>query len=211
MKLYLIRHAESERNIGKEHDKLSETGIEQAKRLGLFLKDKPIDYIYCSTLERTKETLSYIIQSIKNLKKIIYTDNIKEHNQGIFQDMPAKEWHYHMINLKEKDIDLLNYRPEKGETLLEVEQRAQKFIDFLKEKHNNKDHILLISHGMFLKLFILRLLKLPIDEAKYFSIHNASLSVFELDSKFKVKNFEIDEFKHLLNYSSYKRETVELV
>ena len=69
MKLYLVRHAQSLRNLGKEHDKLSETGIEQAKRLGLFLKDKHIDYVYCSQYERAKETLNQILLNLKNVKR----------------------------------------------------------------------------------------------------------------------------------------------
>ena len=211
MKLYLVRHAQSLRNLGKEHDKLSETGIEQAKRLGLFLKDKHIDYVYCSQYERAKETLNQILLNLKNVKKTIYTEEINEHNQGIFDKMPGKEWHYHLADLREKGVDLLNYRPEGGETLLELEKRTQNFLDFLKKKHNKEEHILIVSHGMFLRLFILRPLRFSIEEAKYFDIHNASLSEFELDKNFNVKDFEINNFKHLLKYSSYKRENVEKV
>lgn len=211
MKLYLVRHAQSERNQGREHDKLSDVGIEQAKRLGLFLKDKHIDYVYCSSLIRAKETFNHIRSSLKNIKETFYTDEIREHDQGVFHNLPAKEWYYHLIKLKEKDVDLLNYRPEGGETLLETEKRAQKFIDLLKQKHKQKEHILIVSHGMFLRLFILRLMKLPIEEIKYFDIHNASLSEFELDKNFNVKDFEIDDYKHLLEYSSYKREKVEKI
>lgn len=209
MKIYLVRHAQSERNQGKEHDKLSEIGIEQAKRLGLFLKDRHIDYVYCSKLIRAKETLSYILPSLKNVKETIYTEKINEHDQGIFNQKSGKEWFYHLTELKEKGVDLLNYRPEGGETLLELEKRAQKFINYLKKKHNTEDHILIVSHGMFLRLLVLRLLKYQIEEIKYFDIHNASLSEFELDKNFNVKDFKINDFKHLLEYSSYKRETVE--
>ncbi len=211
MKLYLVRHAESERNRGKEYDKLSETGIEQAKRLGLFLKDKHIDYVFCSNLTRATETLSYILPSLKNVKETKYTNGVNEHFLGIFDKLPGREWHYHLMELKDKGADILNYRPEGGETLLEVEKRAQNFIDILRKNHKSQGHILIVSHGMFLRLFILRLLKLPIEEAKYFSIHNASLSEFELDKNFNVIDFEIDDFKHLLKYSSYKRETIEKV
>ena len=121
MKLYLVRHAESERNLGKEHDKLSETGIEQAKRLGLFLKDKHIDYVYCSTMGRTKETCDLILPSLKNVKKTVYSDLIREQNHGIFEEKSHKEYAYHILDLKDKgeevylyikqnsDIDKLSY------------------------------------------------------------------------------------------------------
>ncbi len=205
MKLYLVRHAESERNLGKEHDILSDTGIEQAKRLGLSLKDKHIDYVYCSTMGRTKETFNYISASLKKIKQINYTDLIREQNTGVFTDRPQKDYSYHLIDLKDRGVDLSRYRPEGGETLLEVSQRAEKFIKDIKKNHKTKDHILIVSHAGYLRFFILGLLKLPLEEAKYFNIHNASLSIFELDKNFNVKDFQIDDFKHLLKYSSYKR------
>ena len=207
MKLYLVRHAQSLRNEGKEHDKLSETGIEQSKRLGLFLKDKHIDYIYCSEYGRTKETLNNILKYIKIKKQNIkIKGTINEQEQGVFKEKAEKEYFFHILELKDKGVDLYNYKPGgTGESFFDVEKRAQEFLDFLKKNHKENDHVLMISHGMFLRFFILRLLKLPNSEGRYFTIHNASLSDFELDKDFNVIDFEIDEFKHLLKYSSYKR------
>jgi|SRR3989344_73948 len=210
MKLYLVRHAQSERNQGKEHDKLSETGIEQAKRLGLFLKNKHIDYIYCSEKERAKETLDFIFNYIKKVPTV-YTKGINERDQGIFEGKSQKEYFFHEIELKSKGVDLLTHVPDGGESYLEVEKRAQTFLELIKNKHKFNDHILLVSHSAFLGMFVLRLMKLNIKEFQYFAIHNASLSTFELDEDFNVKDFEIDDFKHLLKYSSYERKKVERV
>lgn len=211
MKLYLVRHAESERNLGKQHDKLSETGVEQAKRLGLFLKGKHIDFVYCSKLARAIETLNHILPNLKKLN-VTYTENINEQDLGVYKQRPIKEYNYHLAELKDQGVDLLMYKPDGGgENLLETEKRAQEFLDYLNKNHKSKDHILIVSHGNFLKTFILRLLKLDIKEFRYFTIHNASLSDFELDNNFNVKNYEIDEFKHLLMFSSFKRKTVEKV
>ena len=210
MKLYLIRHAQSLRNVGQEHDRLSETGIEQAKRLGLFLKDNHIDYIYCSQKGRTKETLSYINKYIK--APTTFTEKIQEQNTGIFEEKSDKEFFYHMMALKLKVKEYAEYKPEgNGENLFEVEKRAQEFLNIIKEKHKFNDHILIVSHATFLKFLIIRLLKLHIKEAQYFNIHNASLSTFELDKKFNVKEYLVDDYIHLLKYSSYPRETVEKI
>ena len=209
MKIYLVRHAQSLRNVGQEHDKLSETGIEQAKRLGLFLKNKHIDHIYCSKKGRTKETLEYIKEYIQ--APTTFTKKIQEQDTGVFEEKSDKEFFYHMMSLKLKGKEYAEYRPDNGENLFDVEKRAQIFLNMIKEKHNHKDHILIVSHSTFLRLFILRLLKLHLKEIQYFSIHNASISEFELDEKFNVKDFEIDEFKHLLKYSSYERETIEKI
>ncbi len=210
MKLYLVRHAQSLRNVGEEHDKLSETGIEQAKRLGLFLKDRHIDKIYCSKKGRTKETLEYIQKYIK--APVTFTEQIQEQNTGVFENKSDKEFFYHIMSLKLKGREFAEYTPEgNGENLFEVEKRAQEFLDNIKKEHKSKEHILIVSHSTFLRLLVLRILKLHLKEMQYFSIHNASLSTFELDETFNVKDFEIDDYKHLLKFSSYKRETVEKV
>ena len=145
------------------------------------------------------------------MKKTVYSDLIREQNHGIFEEKSHKEYAYHILDLKDKGEDILKYRPDGGETLLEVEKRAQKFVEELKRKHKEKDHILIVSHGGYLRFFILRLLKFPIEEAKYFNIHNASLSTFELDKNFNVKDFEIDDYKHLLMFSSYEREIADKI
>jgi|SRR3989344_1933369 len=210
MKLYLVRHAQSLRNVGLEHDQLSETGIEQAKRLGLFLKEKHIDYIYCSKKGRTKETLEHIQKYIK--APVTFTEQIQEQHTGTFENKSDKEFFYHMMSLKLKGKEYAEYKPDgNGENLFEVEKRAEEFLNLIKEKHNYKEHILIVSHSTFLRLLILRILKLHLKEMQYFSIYNASLSTFELDNKFNVKDFEIDDFKHLLKYSSYKREVVDKI
>ncbi len=210
MKIYLVRHAQSLRNEGKEHDKLSEVGTEQAKRLGLFLKDKHIDYVYCSEYERTKETLKNILINLKIEKdRIRFTKQVNEQDQGSFKNKAEREYFFHIMELKDKGVDLLNYKVDgTGESHLDVVKRAQAFIEFLKQNHKEKDHILIVSHGMFLRFFVTNLLKLPAAEGRYFTINNASLSEFELDKNFNVKDFEIDDYKHLLMFSSYKREKV---
>jgi len=59
-RLYLIRHAQSQGNTGEDlttgDPDLTEVGYEQAKRLGLRMKEQKLDVIYASPLRRTQET-----------------------------------------------------------------------------------------------------------------------------------------------------------
>ena len=61
MKLIIVRHGETVGNAteiieGHLPGKLSQKGIEQAKKLASRLKDEPIDHIFCSDLTRAIET-----------------------------------------------------------------------------------------------------------------------------------------------------------
>jgi len=209
MKLYLVRHGQSEGNEGGIGDKLTEIGIEQAKRLGLFLKDKHIDYIYCSLLGRAKETLNYINRFFQ--VPVEYSAELNEMFKGIYEGKTQREHEDFVREQLSLGKTITEIKPEGGESWLDVENRAQKLINKIKSKEGINDHVLIVSHSGFLRMFIIRLMKLNINEAKYFRIHNASLSTFELDENLNVKDFEIDDFKHLLKYSSYEREKVERV
>jgi len=88
VKLYIVRHAQSNRNIGIHSDVdtgLSEIGYEQAKRLGLYFKKVKVDRIYCSTLKRTRDTLKGILPYLKNVP-VTYTKEIIEHKIGLYRD-----------------------------------------------------------------------------------------------------------------------------
>ena len=212
MKIYLVRHGESEKNAGESGlgDNLTKIGIEQAKRLGLFLKNKHIDHAYCSHLSRAKETLKNIMEFMKNVP-VTYTKEVSEIHTGVYEDKTQRELEDFRRESLKKGMHFAEIKPDMGESLLDLEKRAQNFLESVKNNHKNKDHILIVSHSGYIRVLTLRLLKLPLKEIIYFKIHNASLSTFELDKNFNVKDFEIDDFKHLLKYSSYKREVVDTI
>ena len=73
MKLYLIRHAESEANAASDLDnptyyydaRITQRGVEQAKKLNNRVKNLKFDNYFCSPLTRTLETFSIVFPSNK--------------------------------------------------------------------------------------------------------------------------------------------------
>ena len=73
MKLYLIRHAESEANAASDLDnptyyydaRITQRGVEQAKKLKNRIKNLKFDNYFCSPLTRTLETFSIVFPSNK--------------------------------------------------------------------------------------------------------------------------------------------------
>ena len=66
MKLYMVRHGQSETNLARKFTgwaqvNLTEKGVEDAKRAGEFLKGRPFDRIYSSDLIRAVQTAQYAI------------------------------------------------------------------------------------------------------------------------------------------------------
>src|SRR3990167_5845669 len=68
MKLYLIRHGESEANKKRVHNtpavKLTKEGLDQARAIAKRLKNFDIDFIYSSPLIRARQTAEAISKSL---------------------------------------------------------------------------------------------------------------------------------------------------
>ncbi len=123
--------------IATEDETLNEIGIKQAKEIGDSLRKLNIDLIYCSPIERAKQTLELF-----NLDKeipIIIEKRIKERNMGIYEKAYFKEldwdafWNYNS-NIKYPDL----------ESMKEVYDRVKDFIDEIQKQSKN---ILLVTHG----------------------------------------------------------------
>jgi len=207
MKLYLVRHGQSEANVGKgvvgTKAILTKVGVEQARRIGMHFENKKIDKIYCSKLTRAKNTLKEIRPYLKKTP-LTFTKEINEQYRGIYD---ADREGYKKA-LKASGQVGHEFRPPNGENLYDLEERAQKFLDFLKKRHT-KDNVLVVGHGMFFRFLILRIFKLHMREGSYFELHNAGVSSFVFDKNFKVKDFEIDDYAALIKHSSYVRPVVE--
>jgi phosphohistidine phosphatase len=79
--LYLLRHAEAGEKTSGQHDKdrdLTSKGVKQSVQVGSFLKKHnfAIDAIYTSTAVRTKETTSFVSDTLKFDQRNVF--NVEE-------------------------------------------------------------------------------------------------------------------------------------
>lgn len=75
IKLTLTRHGETEENVkklisGQSPGTLTQEGIDQAKKIGVYLKDELYDHIYVSDLKRTVDTFNNIKGETKYFQNI---------------------------------------------------------------------------------------------------------------------------------------------
>ncbi|MBT3985809.1 histidine phosphatase family protein [archaeon] len=145
MKLIITRHGETEENVngiiqGQLPGKLSEKGIEQAKKLALRLKDEKIDHIYSSDLTRAADTAKLIADYHKNTPFTL-TKELRERSLGEFEGESEEEF-----GSGAKDRDGIYPQPKEGETLDELYQRGKDFLKYLKKTYTNET-ILLVGHG----------------------------------------------------------------
>ena len=143
MNIYVVRHGET--NMGKnkiivnEKELLNEKGKGQAIKLRKELNELKIDKIYCSPMERAKQTLKLF--NLNHCIPVIYDSRLKERGMGIYEGVPfvclnwEKFWNY------DSGSEYQNL-----ETMKSVYERVRSLLEKLK-RNEKKENILLVTHG----------------------------------------------------------------
>lgn len=124
MDLYIIRHGESQGNVGLniENPELTDLGKKQAELLALRLRNIKFDAILSSPLKRAVQTATPLAELQKT--PITVLENLYE--VGAFGD----------------------------ESLEEVQERAKNIVREIREKYGDKENVIAFAHGTFNNHFI---------------------------------------------------------
>lgn len=162
--LFIIRHGETEFNRkqivqGRGVDAaLNPTGIQQAKTLAQRLSEFNIDVIYASTLLRAKQTANLLIPARKCTPITLLRD-LEEMSWGVYEGQARSHKLSNAFDEMKREWRAGNYgyRIEQGETLLEVQKRGVRAIEYIVEKNAGKN-ILMVSHGRFIRILLATIL-----------------------------------------------------
>ena len=176
MKLFLVRHGQTEENVagilmGQNHGVLTEKGEDQAKETAAALKDHKFTHIYSSDLNRCADT-TQIIKEFHPDTPLTFTKELRERNLGIYQGQPNKSVDWEALPGEGEDK-----RPENGESVSELNKRALNFIKELHVQHP-QDSILLVSHNGWIANVISYFIGVPSKEMLNKVAH---AQVFEID------------------------------
>lgn len=179
MKLYMIRHGQSEANIartygGQNQIPLTEEGREEAKRIAPLLKDLKFDKVYSSDLSRAMDTqeLAYPCEDVERLELL------REMDVG---ELAGKRWEdctgiYGPIF--ETHRAQSNFVPYGGEDRKMIGDRAQKFLKMLEE--SPYERVAAFSHNGFICSVMRLACGLTPDDGRLVT-KNCAISVFEYD------------------------------
>ena len=141
--IFFVRHGESQSNVdgliagGEFESPLTENGKKQAKEAGAKLKDKNIELIVSSPMERTRDTAKLIANEIGyDPSKILIDDAFIEVFNGFYSG---------------KSYALRNKHLKEGKLIEGIESsehvHARVSNGFARLKKLNENRIALISHG----------------------------------------------------------------
>ncbi len=177
MKIYLIRHGETESNLLKRYcgsfeDSLTAKGVQQAEDLSLKLRDVKFNKIYTSPLDRAVKSCQIIIPDGSYVKD----ERLKEMSFGIFENKSYAEIkELYPKELEKWSLDWKGYALPQGESCQEAFLRVSSFMKEL-ERNESLDNVLLVAHGGIIKLIYCYILN-SLDAFWSFTAYNCSINI----------------------------------
>ncbi len=218
---YGIRHGESESNltdlinakVGTENP-LTEKGREQVREEIEKIREKNIDFIFVSPLQRTQETAQMIQEALGLANHQVITDErIIERNPGAIWE--GKHWHdYHQAERSLSGDIYTRKLEEDSESMRELYTRVMDFLFELEEKYQGKN-ILIVSHADTLRTIAFGVkakgLKRYIPEYMHHApVENAQLMPFDFIPFPHNEDFVLDIHKPYIDNFVVEKDGVRL-
>ncbi len=156
MKIYFVRHGESEGNVGPfvqgREEPLTIEGIEQANTVAERFKGIPVDIILSSPENRAKMTAEIISKDINT--PIEFNDLLIEQVKPsvilkkLKKDPEVKE----IKKLIKENFHTLEWRHSDEENFEDFKKRGIELLDYLATR--KEENILITTHGIFMRILI---------------------------------------------------------
>jgi alpha-ribazole phosphatase len=180
MRLYLVRHGETDSNLqrryqGQSDIPLNQTGIQQTRKIAQRLSKEEIHAAYSSDLSRARETAEQIAQP----------HNLKVISDVRWREMSFGDWEglsYPEIQAKVPDelalwqTDPTLYAPPHGETITQLAERVLSAFDELRALHEEQT-VLVVSHSGPLQVLLCHALGLGFQHYWQFFVARTGLSI----------------------------------
>ena len=181
MKLFVVRHGETDGNVkelacGISESTLTENGRMQAQALANRLNEdrekNNITTIYVSPLKRARDTAAYIERILE--LTAIPDARLKEINFGDFEGKPWNNPEFLYIHQN----PFLKFPA--GESFAQAAHRAYSMIEDVKQNHTGNGNILFVCHGVLTAAIYTYFNSLPTNDLLHLEIKNCQLLEFDL-------------------------------
>ena len=179
MRIYLIRHGQTEWNIqGKiqgSHDiPLNETGLMQAGLLAAGMESRPVKKIFASTLKRAQATAEAL--GNRQNAEIIPMPQLMEVEFGKWEGLTWKEIEIAYPNeYRHWVMDPAHASPPGGESQKEIINRCKEAVNEMVRQTGGREDIAVVSHGATLAWLVSVMLG-PEVEDESIIVENASIT-----------------------------------
>lgn len=227
--IFIVRHGQSQGNVDREVYKeipdyalkLTPTGWDQALQVGQqlsnIIRGQSIQF-YVSPFWRTRQTYLGIVKENSRSKRVYYEDpRLRE--QEWSQKLGSRGGYRENEEVERDSYGHFYYRFGGGESCADVFDRVSDFMgtmfrDF--KKPNFPRNVVIVSHGMTMRLFLMRWFHAPVEEfeswanprnCQYFHLERADNEKYKLLTplrKHKIKHEFVFPFGENAKYFEYQ-------
>lgn len=182
LRLFLVRHAETDWNRDRRYQgwtdtPLSKAGRAQADAVARALSEPLLAAVYSSPLQRARDTAAAI--ALPHTVPVQVDEAFKEMRFGRWEGLTLDEARALDGALYQAWLDTPHLvTPPGGEALAEVKSRALAGLEDLKGKHDGRS-VCLVTHAIVARILILGALGLPLD--RIWSIQVSATGISELE------------------------------
>ena len=183
--LYLLRHGETagdgqRRYLGQQDIPLSETGRRQAQWWRQELAAIPFSGVYCSDLQRCRET-ARIIAGHRPVTLNVVTQ-LRELHLGQWEGLPMSEVKERMPDLwHERGRNLDSFRPPAGESFSDLKNRVIPVLDAIIK--NREDNTLIVAHAGVNRVILCHTLGLPLRHLFRLGQDHSAMNIIDLSKE----------------------------
>ena len=185
----LLRHGQTDENVsgrisGQGPVPLNTRGQEQARLAAEALALLGITHIFSSPLVRARQTAAFLAERLQ--KFIEEIPDLREVGYGDWEGKTFNEMRTHPV-AHQVFHDPINATFPNGESLLEVQQRGIRVIEWVRNTYP-QGIVTMVSHGDVIRTSLAHYLGMPFNEYRRLDLDNGAISVLELfDGWIRVK------------------------
>ena len=185
MKLYVVRHGQSEDNLARRHSgwaecSLTESGRKDARRAGELLRGIAFDKVFSSDTKRAKQTCAIALPDAEPE----YTSLIRETNVGSLTGLEVADCQRRWGEEYDERRKARNFCPYGGENLAMHMERVAKFLDIV--RNGGWENVVAFSHGGSIHCMLDLVMGSYQDKTNY-PCSNGSISVFSFENTWSLE------------------------
>ena len=187
MRIYLVRHGETEMNkkgcyYGITDALLTEKGRQQAILLGRHFQELDWDRILVSPLSRARETA--LLAAGRREDSFELEERLREQNFGIFEGKTYQELcREYPEEMRRWNEDFSHYQIPGGESFLQVRERVEDWVRSLPE---GPGQMLVVAHKGTLGHILASMLGLPLEGYWNFVFDQGCYSMVDLEDGYAI-------------------------
>lgn len=186
--LVIVRHGQSQANVdgliaGDLDTPLTEQGRIEARELASLLMDIPFDAAYSSPLQRARQTLEEIIDTLHLLVTPTFDPDLRERSWGILEGKYSDNRNTDFTVEEQALWQTFDAAPSGGESYADVSQRVSRnFDDHVLPQLKQGQNVLIVSHNSALKTLQRYLENIPENQTHTLELWNAQAKIYSFDN-----------------------------